>query len=70
MITAVIPVRAGSKRLPNKNILPFGKSNLLIHKIEQLKQVNGVDKIIVSSDSEEMLKMAESCGVGIQKRPL
>ena len=27
-VTAVIPVRAGSKRLPNKNILPFGDSNL------------------------------------------
>lgn len=57
-ITAVIPVRAGSRRLPNKNILPFGDSNLLVHKIRQLKQVKGLDTIIVSSDSDEMLEMA------------
>ena len=39
VLTAVISVRAGSRRLPNKNILPFGGSNLLIHKIRQLKSV-------------------------------
>ena len=67
-ITAVIPVRAGSKRLPNKNILPFGDSNLLINKIRQLKQVENIDNIIVSSDSEEMLRMAVDEGVSIHKR--
>ena len=40
-ITAVVPVKGNSTRLPNKNILPFGDSNLLQHKIEQLKQVKG-----------------------------
>ncbi len=69
-ITAVIPVRAGSRRLKNKNILPFGDSNLLIHKIRQLKQVPLIDKIYVSSDSDEMLKMAQSEDVNIHKRPL
>lgn len=70
-ITAVIPVRAGSKRLPNKNILPFGDSNLLVHKIRQLKQVKGVDTIVVSSDSPEMLNMAypESAGGGVHGMP-
>lgn len=38
-ITAVIPVKGDSSRLKNKNILPFAESNLLIHKIRQLKQV-------------------------------
>lgn len=68
-ITAVIPVRAGSKRLPNKNILPFGKSNLLVHKIRQLKQVQGIDEIVVSSDSDIMLQMAKDEGVSTHKRP-
>lgn len=67
-ITAVIPVRAGSRRLPNKNILPFGGSNLLVHKIRQLKQVKGLDRIVVSSDSDEMLEMAEKEGVNTHKR--
>ena len=47
-ITAVIPVKGNSTRLPNKNILPFGDSNLLQHKIEQLKHVEGLHEIIVS----------------------
>jgi len=58
-ITGVIPVRAGSRRLPNKNILPFGDSNLLVHKIRQLRHVKGLDRIVVSSDSDMMLEMAE-----------
>lgn len=69
-ITAVIPVRAGSTRLKDKNILPFGDSNLLVHKIRQLKQVSLLDKIVVSSDSNEMLEMAKNEGVEIHKRPI
>ncbi|MGL4563596.1 MAG: cytidylyltransferase domain-containing protein [Brevinema sp.] len=68
--TAVIPVRAGSQRLKNKNILPFGDSNLLIHKIQQLKQVPEIDQIVVSSDSLEMLEMARSEGVSTHTRDL
>ena len=68
-ITAVVPVKKNSSRLPNKNILPFGDSNLLVHKIRQLKQIEAVNQIIVSSDSEEMLKMAEREGVIPLLRP-
>lgn len=68
-ITAIVPVKENSSRLPNKNILPFGDSNLLQHKIEQLKQVNGLYEIIVSSDSDEMLAIGERCGVKAIKRP-
>ena len=69
MITAIIPVKKNSTRLPNKNILPFGDSNLLVHKIRQLKQVKAVDQIVVSTDSEEMLAMAEEEGVIPMSRP-
>lgn len=69
-ITAIIPVKGNSTRLPGKNILPFGSSNLLLHKIEQLKQVEEITDIIVSSDSDEMLQMAEHTGVTAIKRPM
>lgn len=69
-ITAVITVRAGSKRVPNKNIRPFGESNLLIRKIRQLKLVPEIDCIVVSSDSDEMLNMAKEEGCVLQKRPI
>ena len=69
-ITAVIPVRAGSRRLPNKNILPFADSNLLTNKIQQLKKVKAIDEIVVSSDSDVMLNIAYSENVTAQKRPV
>lgn len=67
-LTAVIAVRAGSRRIKDKNIRPFGDSNLLVHKIRQLKQVAALDDIIVSSDSDIMLEMAKNEGVSIHKR--
>lgn len=69
-LSAIIPVKENSSRLPNKNILPFGNTNLLIHKIRQLKQVEEITDIIVSSDSEQMLTMALNEGVKALKRPL
>lgn len=57
-LTAIVPVREGSRRLKDKNISPFGDSNLLIHKLKQLKKVNLIKKIVVSSDSKKMLDIA------------
>jgi N-acylneuraminate cytidylyltransferase len=67
-LMAVIAVRAGSRRVKNKNIRPFGESNLLVHKIRQLKQIDLLDGIIVSSDSDVMLEMAKEEGVLVHKR--
>ncbi len=67
-ITAVIPVRQGSRRLKNKNVAPFAGTNLLVNKINHLKQVKEIDNIVVSSDSDLMLAMAQSQGVGTHKR--
>ena len=69
-ITAVVPVREGSRRLKNKNIAPFAGTNLLINKINQLKQVKEITNIVVSSDSELMLAMAKSQGVNTHKRAI
>lgn len=67
-ITAIIPVRAGSTRLKNKNVAPFAGTNLLINKINQLKLVSEITRIVVSSDSDLMLEMAKSAGADIHKR--
>lgn len=67
-MTAVIPVRAGSTRLKNKNIAPFAGTTLLEYKINQLKRVPEVDSILVSSDSDIMLELAHSAGVKTHKR--
>lgn len=67
-ITAVIPVREGSTRLKNKNVAPFAGTNLLINKINQLKEVKEISRIVVSSDSDMMLAMAKERGVMTNKR--
>lgn len=67
-ITAVIPVRAGSRRLPKKNLAPFGGTTLLEHKIAQIKELLDPDQILVSSDSEEMLELAKGHGVQVHER--
>lgn len=67
-ITAVIPVREGSTRLKNKNVAPFAGTNLLINKINQLKEVKEISRIVVSSDSDMMLAMAKERGVMTHKR--
>jgi CMP-N-acetylneuraminic acid synthetase len=67
-ITAVVPVRQGSRRLKNKNIAPFAGTNLLLYKLEQLKRVKSLQRIVVSSDSDLMLNFAKSAGIFTHKR--
>lgn len=69
-ITAIIPAKAMSGRLPHKNTLPYGDSNLLINKIRQLKKVDFIKEIIVSSEDEAILKMATDEGVRAIMRPI
>jgi CMP-N-acetylneuraminic acid synthetase len=68
MITAVVAVRAGSQRVKNKNIKPFGSSNMLDMKLNILKSVRNIEKIVVNSDSDEMLEIALKNNVSTHKR--
>jgi CMP-N-acetylneuraminic acid synthetase len=61
-IVALLGVRAGSKRVSNKNGREFADSNLLTIKIETLKQVRGLSRIIVNSESPELLAVARKAG--------
>lgn len=67
-ITAVVPAREGSRRLRNKNLAPFGGQPLLVHKIRQLQRIAGVNRIVVSSDSDRMLELAVQEGVDVHRR--
>ena len=68
VIKGLIPVRAGSVRVKNKNIRPFADSSLLEIKIKQLLLIPELDGVIVNSNSEEMLSLAKSLGAEIVKR--
>ena len=67
-LTAVIPIRKGSQRVKGKNFKPFAKKNLLIHKIEILKKINNLDRIVVNTDSEEAISIARDMNVDHQRR--
>lgn len=68
-VTAVIPCRKGSIRVPSKNLLPLGNETILSRKIKQLKECKNIDRIVVGSDDMAMLDVAKSCGAEAIKRP-
>lgn len=65
-IAAVIPARKGSKGIPNKNIRPIMGIPLIAHSILQAKNSSLIDKIIVSTDSEEIAQIAEDYGATVK----
>lgn len=52
-IAAIIPARKGSKGIPNKNIIPLNGIPLIEYTLKEAEKVSIIDKIIVSTDSEE-----------------
>lgn len=68
-IVAVIPARGGSKRLPRKNIEPLYGKPLLVWSIEACLQSRHIDGVFVSSDDDDILKIAEQSGAGRIERP-
>ena len=61
-ITAFLPCRQGSERVPNKNIRPFGpyKYGLLEIKLKQLLACTFIDEIILSTNDDEIISYASS----------
>ncbi len=70
-LKALIPVRSGSERVKNKNIRPFAGSSLLEIKIRQLKRIQAlglIDGVVVNSNCEKMLAIADALGAETIKR--
>jgi N-acylneuraminate cytidylyltransferase len=68
-ILVVIPARAGSKRLPGKNIKNFNGKPLIYYSIDYaLKSFQNAD-IVVSSDGDEILKISKDLGAIPVERP-
>ena len=64
-VLAIIPVRAGSKRIPNKNIKNFSNKPLIVHTIGHALAASYIDRVIVDTDSEEIAKIARENGVEV-----
>lgn len=67
-LTALIPVRKGSQRVPGKNTKQFEDTTLLELKIEVLKKVKGIDEIIVTTDCEKSIEIAKKEGLKVHIR--
>lgn len=54
-ILAVVPARGNSKGIPNKNLKLFNGKPLIGNILEKLVSIDEIDKVVVSSDSDEIL---------------
>ena len=52
---AIIPARAGSKGIRNKNLQQVGSKNLIEHAISSARQSNLLTDTIITSDHSEIL---------------
>lgn len=59
---AIIPARGGSKGLPGKNIKLLEGKPLIAHTIEAAKNSKHITRVIVSTDDEEIAKVAIAFG--------
>ena len=65
MNIAIIPARAGSKRIKNKNIKLFRGKPIIYYSINAAKKSKIFQKIIVSTDSEKIKKISEKYGAEV-----
>jgi pseudaminic acid cytidylyltransferase len=65
MNVAVIPARGGSKRIPNKNIKLFAGKPIIAYSIEAAQIAGIFDRILVSTDSESIARVARQFGAEV-----
>lgn len=62
---AIIPARGGSKRIPRKNIKPFAGRPMIAHSIAAAQAAGVFDRILVSTDCEEIADVARQNGADV-----
>ena len=67
-ILAVIPARAGSKGIPNKNIRIIGGRPLVYYSIKNALDSDYITDVIVSTDSDAVRIIAEQMGAKVKWR--
>lgn len=69
MILGLIPARGGSKGVPGKNIKMIHGKPLIVWSIEKGLKSRLIDKLVVSTDSEEIAQIAKKAGAEVLMRP-
>lgn len=62
---ALIPARGGGKRLPRKNVLPLAGKPLLGWTIEAAESARYIDRIVLSTDDDEIAAIGRQYGAEV-----
>ena len=68
-VCAVIPARAGSKGVLNKNLRSLAGKPLIVWSIEIALENSLIDRVIVSTDGKEISRVANQSGAEVIMRP-
>lgn len=69
-VLAIIPARGGSKGIPRKNIIDVAGKPLIAWTIEAAKKSKYIDRLVLSSDDDEIIRVAAQWGCDVPfKRP-
>lgn len=64
-VLALIPARGGSKSIPRKNIRPFAGFPLIAYSISAALHAESINRVVVSTDDEEIAKIASDYGAEV-----
>ena len=64
-VVAIIPARSGSKGVPDKNIKLLAGHPLIAYSIAVARLANGIDRVIISTDSEKYAQIARKYGAEV-----
>jgi N-acylneuraminate cytidylyltransferase len=64
-VLALIPARGGSKGIPRKNLLPLAGKPLIVYSIEHALASTRITRTIVSTDDEEIARVAREAGAEV-----
>lgn len=64
-VIAIIPARAGSKRIPNKNIVEFMGKPMIAWTIEAALKSEIFSDVLVSTDGENIAELSRSLGASV-----
>lgn len=65
---ALIPARGGSKRIPRKNMMDFCGMPLFLWSVRQAQASKLIDKVVVSTDDDEISACAVEYGADVVRR--
>jgi CMP-N,N'-diacetyllegionaminic acid synthase len=69
VVVGLVPARGGSKGIPRKNLAPLAGKPLLTWTLEAADAARSLDRVVVSTDDEEIAELARQLGAEVLGRP-